>query len=118
MSFTLELNNFKTFEKFLLKLPSTGLILLDGVSGKGKTTIVQAIVFAVNGFGKKLASYGTKKVRVDLTKFDSNNRQEFKIIRQKSPDSLVLVRNDKEYHDDEAQVIICSWFDIIYFGLC
>jgi DNA repair exonuclease SbcCD ATPase subunit len=110
MNFTLELNNFKTFEKFLIKLPSTGLVLLDGVSGKGKTTIVQAIVFAVNGFGKKLASYGTKKVRVDLTKVDSNNRQEFKIIRQKSPDSLVLVRNDKEYHDDEAQVIINELF--------
>lgn len=110
MSFVLELNNFKTFEKFLLKLPSSGLILLDGISGKGKTTVIQAIVFAVNGFGKKLATYGTKKLRVDLTKFDSDKKLEFKITRQKSPDSLILSRNDKEYHDDEAQVIINEIF--------
>lgn len=110
MSFALELNNFKTFEKFLLKVPASGLILLDGISGKGKTTIIQAIVFAVNGFGKKLATYGAKKVRVDLTKLDSNNNMEFKITRQKSPDSLVLSRNGKEYHDDEAQVIINEIF--------
>jgi DNA repair exonuclease SbcCD ATPase subunit len=110
MSFVLELNNFKTFEKFLLKVPSSGLILLDGISGKGKTTIIQAIVFAVNGFGKKLATYGTKKVRVDLTKFDSDKKLEFKITRQKSPDSLVLSRNGKEYHDDEAQVTINEIF--------
>ena len=110
MSFALELNNFKTFEKFLLKVPASGLILLDGISGKGKTTIIQAIVFAVNGFGKKLATYGTKKVRVDLTKLDDNNNMAFKITRQKSPDSLVLSRNGKEYHDDEAQVIINEIF--------
>lgn len=110
MSFVLELNNFKTFEKFLLKVPSSGLILLDGISGKGKTTIIQAIVFAVNGFGKKLATYGTKRVRVDLTKFDSDKNMEFKITRQKSPDSLVLSKNGKEYHDDEAQVTINEIF--------
>lgn len=110
MSFVLELNNFKTFEKFLLKVPSSGLILLDGISGKGKTTIVQAVVFAVNGFGKKLATYGTKKVKVELTKMSCTNEIEFKITRQKSPDSLIITRNNKEYHDDEAQVIINEIF--------
>ena len=63
MSFSVELTNFKTFEKFILKVPSSGLILLDGVSGKGKTTIIQSIVFAVTGVGKKIATYGTKKVK-------------------------------------------------------
>lgn len=110
MSFSLELTNFKTFEKFLFKIPSSGTILIDGVSGKGKTSVIQAIVFAINGYGKKLATYGTKKVKVDLVKYNYNKDVEFTITRQKSPDSLLLKQKEKEYHDDEAQSIINTIF--------
>lgn len=110
MSFSVELTNFKTFEKFILKVPSSGLILLDGVSGKGKTTIIQSIVFAITGVGKKIATYGTKKVKVKVVKYTENDEQEYSIIREKSPDSLIFIQNDKEYHDDEAQTFINNMF--------
>jgi DNA repair exonuclease SbcCD ATPase subunit len=110
MSFSIELTNFKTFEKFILKVPSSGLILLDGVSGKGKTTIIQSIVFAVTGVGKKLATYGTKKVKVKMVKYTDSNEQEYSIVREKAPDSLMFIQNNKEYHDDEAQIFINNIF--------
>lgn len=106
MSFVIELSNFKSFEKHILKIPSSGLVLLDGVSGSGKTSIIQAILFAVTGQGKKIASYGSKKLRVSLKRLDDDKDKQFTIIRTKGPDSLLLLANDKEYHDDEAQVII------------
>lgn len=106
MTFLLELSNFKSFEKHILKIPSSGLILIDGVSGSGKTSIIQAFLFAVTGQGKKIASYGSKKVKVTLTRLDENKTNKFSITRTKGPDALVLVANNKEYHDDEAQAII------------
>jgi DNA repair exonuclease SbcCD ATPase subunit len=108
MSYTLELSNFKTFEKFIFNIPISGLILIDGVSGAGKTSILQAFIFAITGLGKKISTYGTKKVKVELTKEDGDNY--IKIIRQKSPDSLIVKTKDKEYHDDEAQSIIDNMF--------
>lgn len=110
MSFTIEINNFKVFEKITLKLPCEGMVLLDGVSGKGKTSVIQSFVFAITGQGKKIASYGTKKVKVAISKYDDENKKEFCIIRQKSPDSLVFEKDNKEYHDDEAQKFIDSIF--------
>lgn len=110
MSYHLELNNFKTFDKFSLEIPASGIILLDGVSGRGKTTIIQAIVYAITGFGKKLATYGSKKVKVVMTKHNENNIPEFKITRTKSPEALMLEYQDKELHDDEAQSVINTLF--------
>ena len=106
MSFVIELSNFKSFEKHVLKIPSRGLVLLDGVSGSGKTSIIQAILFVITGQGKKIASYGSKKLKVSLKSIGENNETQFTIIRTKGPDSLLLLANNKEYHDDEAQVII------------
>lgn len=108
MSYTLELTNFKSFEKFIFNIPISGLTLIDGVSGAGKTSILQAFVFAITGIGKKISTYGTKKVKVELTKEDGDRY--VKIIRQKSPDSLMVKTRDKEYHDDEAQSIIDTEF--------
>jgi DNA repair exonuclease SbcCD ATPase subunit len=108
MSYTLELTNFKSFEKFIFNIPISGLTLIDGVSGAGKTSILQAFIFAITGIGKKISTYGTKKVKVELTKEDGDRY--IKIIRQKSPDSLMVKTRDKEYHDDEAQSIIDTEF--------
>lgn len=108
MSYTLELTNFKSFEKFTFKIPVSGLTLIDGVSGAGKTSILQAFIFAITGVGKKISTYGTKKVKVELTKEDGDRY--IKIIRQKSPDSLIVKTKEKEYHDDEAQVMIDTEF--------
>lgn len=106
MTFLLELSNFKSFEKYILKIPSNGLVLLDGVSGSGKTSVIQSIIFAITGQGKKITSYGSKKLKVYLKKINENNEEEFSIMRTKGPDALILTVKDKEYHDDEAQIMI------------
>ena len=95
MSFVIELSNFKSFEKHVLKIPSRGLVLLDGVSGSGKTSIIQAILFVITGQGKKIASYGSKKLKVSLKSIGENNETQFTIIRTKGPDSLLLLANNK-----------------------
>ena len=49
----LKLHNFKCWEKQEFNLQETGIILISGKSGKGKTSILDAIYFVLFGKGKK-----------------------------------------------------------------
>lgn len=88
--------NFKSFEKRDFVLPDTGLVLLDGPSGVGKTTFTKAVQFALFGNVKKPYTYGKKNLSVELS------IQNLNISRQKGPD-LLKVNN---YEDDVAQGVI------------
>lgn len=97
----LSLTNFGCYDKAEFNFLDCGTVLLSAPSGKGKSTIIRAIVFALYGTGQKLVQYGKKKCKVEL------EYKNLHIARTKGPCRLVVTRDDgKIYEDDEAQTII------------
>lgn len=104
MTIKISLTNFKCWNKKTVEIPENGLTLLSGKSGAGKTTILEAFIFALFGTGSKLPSYGKTNCKVQLTFND------FDITRTKRPNRLILKHKKKTYEDDAAQAIISEKF--------
>ncbi len=104
----LELSNFRCWKNKIFEIPDEGLTLLNGISGKGKSSILNAIHFALYGVGTKLISFGEKKCKVKLI------FKNIDITRTKCPNRLVIIINNnkdfKEYEDEVAQHIINKKF--------
>ena len=98
----LRLKNFRCYEDKEFNFGDDGLTLISGGSGKGKSTIMLAIEFALFGTGTKLQTYGKRSCSVEL-EIDSD----FKIFRQKAPNRLIV--NDI-YEDDAGEGIIKEKF--------
>ena len=101
----LELVNFKSWENETFEFPESGITLISAFSGKGKSSIMQAIMFALYGVGTKITSYGKKKMKV-IMEFDG-----IKIERSKSPNKLLV--NDK-FADAEGQELIDKKFSKVF----
>ena len=97
----LKLKNFRCYKERNFELGNNGLTLISGMSGKGKSTILLAINFALFGKGTKLIKHGEKSCSVSL---EFNN---MKIVRTKRPNRLVV--NDV-YEDASGQSIIDKLF--------
>lgn len=95
------LNNFRCYNNKRIDFKDKGLSLLCGNSGKGKSTIMMAINFALFGTGTKIIKRGETSCSVEL------NFDDIKIIRTKKPNRVIV--NDK-YEDDVAQSIINKKF--------
>lgn len=112
----LTLKNFKVWGDVSFDFKE-GTTLISGMSGKGKTSILQAIIFVLFGDGKNLVSYGKKTCSVKL------EYKDIIICRSKGPKRLTLIKNkdkDKDsitFEDISAQGIIDSIFGK-YFQIC
>lgn len=95
------LKNFRCYENSTFDFGTSGIILLSGASGQGKTTILMGIYFALFGTGTKIISFGKTTCSVTLL-FD-----DMTITRTKKPNRLVV--NDI-YEDECAQNIINKRF--------
>jgi DNA repair exonuclease SbcCD ATPase subunit len=95
------LKNFRCYENSTFDFGKSGIILLSGASGQGKTTILMGIHFALFGTGTKIITFGKTTCSVTLL-FD-----DMTITRTKKPNRLVL--NDI-YEDESAQNIINKRF--------
>lgn len=104
----LELKNFKIWEDKTFDFGEKGLVLLNGLSGKGKSSAFQAIMFALFGKGNKITTYGKSSTKVTLTIDD------LVIERSIKPKRLVV---NQTIVDDQAQEIInkkySNVFDVI-----
>jgi exonuclease SbcC len=105
--YKLTLKNFKCFSDTSVSI-SSGLNLFDGPSGIGKSSLIQAFVFAITGEGKKLYKQGCKSLSVILEY--SGDKDCFKIVRKKGPESLTFEAESNLYEDDEAQTRINRFF--------
>ncbi|MEM4379162.1 MAG: SMC family ATPase [Thermoplasmatales archaeon] len=95
------LKNFRQHKKINLEFSDPSLLMLKGRSGIGKTSVFDAIVWALYGEGD------------DISPWDSNASTEvsmewlgFTISRTKSPATLTLIKDNTEYKDELAQEII------------
>jgi DNA repair exonuclease SbcCD ATPase subunit len=97
----IRLQNIKCYTDSTFDFGEEGLALLSGQSGKGKSTIVQGIYFALFGVGNKITTSGKNTCKVDL-EFDG-----MKITRSKNPGKLVV---NEIYEGDAAQDMINQKF--------
>lgn len=100
----LTLSNFRCWEDKKLCIPSSGICLINGRSGKGKSSILNAILYAVTGKIKNITTINKKSTKVVL-KIDN-----IVITRSRGPNRLILKKDDKIYENDEAQGIINDIF--------
>ena len=98
----LRLKNFRCHEDREFTFEDSGLALLGGKTGQGKSTILEAIYFALYGEVKKPYTFGANSCRVDLDIYD------MKIVRTCRPNRLLVEFDNAEYEDAEAQSIINS----------
>jgi len=99
----LELHNFRCHTDATFDIPDSGLILLSGNSGSGKSTIIKAVLYALYGTKavKKPYTFGATTCSVKLT-FNG-----FKIVRTNKPNRLVV---NGSFEDEPAQKIIDQKF--------
>jgi DNA repair exonuclease SbcCD ATPase subunit len=111
----LTLKNFRKFTSAEFTFDQQ-LSLISGKSGQGKTTIFMGIMFALNGEGKKLPTYGKTSCSVTLV-ISNPNEEEVTIIRTKRPNRLrVRVGSEKTLEDNEAQAVIDDLFPQYHMG--
>lgn len=117
MTLRVSLNNFGKFAKAAFTFDQQ-LVLISGRSGVGKTTIVEAILFAIDG-KKAKPRLGHRKCSVTLT-YTTHDGDKIVIDRQHCPSSVWVsetVRGvSKTCEKDVAMATIDKWFHNIHNG--
>ena len=101
MVLTLSLTNIRCWEgnhKFKFE---TNFVLLSGQSGKGKTSILESILYALYGKVTKICTEGKTKCRVVMTLHTPTVK--IKIDRSKGPNKLIV---DGKYDGTSGQKVI------------
>jgi DNA repair exonuclease SbcCD ATPase subunit len=102
----LKLVNFKQHKTLDIEFPESGFIRLHGKSGAGKTSIFDAIRFAVTGEGDDISPWeSSTQTIVELTYKD------IFIKRTRASATLTVQIGDKTYHDDVAEDEIIKYFN-------
>jgi DNA repair exonuclease SbcCD ATPase subunit len=81
-------------------------VLLSGMSGKGKSSLLEAIVFCLYGKGNKIITHGLKTCKVTMV-YSSGNKGSITIVRSKGPNRVVV---DGKYEDIDAEKLIGEKF--------
>lgn len=101
----ISLNYFKCHGKRKIDL-TTGITLMKGVSGSGKSAIIEAISWCLYGTTKGVDPWTNPQAKTDV-KIKINN---VSIFRQRRPTKLTITTKDGTYVDDVAQNIIDEMF--------
>lgn len=104
------LENFKCYTKREFDLGENGITLIKGMSGIGKSSILDSIYFALYGKGMKILKHGTKSCKVIFSISDIT------ITRTKGPLRLVYQKGETIHEDKAAQAVIDEMFGKNYEG--
>ncbi|AYV85898.1 MAG: DNA double-stranded break repair ATPase [Solivirus sp.] len=119
--YKLTLKRFKSFNDRVIEIPKTNLVLLNGPSGIGKTTIFEALSFLFYDSPSyaPLNSTSTSKEETRVTlQFPEESGGLF-ISRSKRPNVLrVTLQNNSFYIDAAAQEFILAYFSSQNLWLC
>ena len=110
----LVLSNFRCYADRTITIEDNAISLLNGESGKGKTSIFKAINFALFGKEQKTTMFGQRKSKVV---FYIDN---LVITRTRTPNHLSVqdVMEGKLYEDNVAQGFIDSIFGTYFTQVC
>jgi DNA repair exonuclease SbcCD ATPase subunit len=110
----IKLKNFRCYIEKEFDFGEDGLLLLSGMSGSGKSSLLLAITFVLYGTGTKVVTFGKTSCSVEM-EFD-----ELKITRSKRPNRLVVLKTNtnEEFEDDSAQSIINERFGTAFEITC
>jgi len=100
----LSIKNFRSHDSSEFIFEKNKIILIDGVSGSGKSTIFNSIYWCLYGSMQHIFNNNKDKLSVEI---EFGN---LKITRKKKPDILIVEIDDKKYEDDVAQEIIIHYF--------
>lgn len=104
MPLRIHLENFRCHVNSTFEFPESGLIQLSGESGRGKSTVLTAICYAlygkITGRIKKPYTHGKTTSKVTL------NYNGLTIVRTSRPCRVVVTFNGVTYEDDAAQSVI------------
>ena len=102
------LKNFRCWENKVFELNTQGIILLSGQSGKGKSSLLDAIYFCLYGNLKSVTTVGKTSCEVKI-EYDNEI-----YVRSKRPNCLSVTYNDKDkkivVEDDVAQEYLLKKF--------
>lgn len=107
----LSLTDFRCYTKESITLPESGVTLISGDSGKGKSTILNAILFVLYGDLMKPYAYGTTKCGVTL----ESEKYKIRVSRTCNPNRLTFcftegTEANKIFEDEVAQNFINKTF--------
>lgn len=107
----IQINNFKCHANSNYTFSSSGITLLKGQSGKGKTTILEAITWCLYGTSRKVEpNTASKRSKTNVTIKTDFAGKECVIYRQKRPNLLKFKVGALEQVDDVAQAQIYGIF--------
>jgi DNA repair exonuclease SbcCD ATPase subunit len=97
------LKNFRCYTDKTFDIPDTGITLIHGPSGIGKSSICMAINFVLYGTGNKVVTHDKTTCSVEFILSDGMS-----IKRSKRPNYLTI--DNGKYTDDSAQEVINQIF--------
>lgn len=93
----IQLKNFKNHENGSFTIPDKGLILLFGINGSGKSSLLNGIFYALYGKVKKPFSHGKTTCEVSL------EYKDICITRTTNPNKLTVKIKGITYENERAQ---------------
>lgn len=109
---SLNLKNFRCWESKNFEIPDSGLVLISGKSGNGKSSILNSIFYCITGKLKNITTFNKKTTSVELIFGD------IKIVRCRGPNKLIVYKGDEIYENMEAQTIIDENFGKNFSTIC
>jgi DNA repair exonuclease SbcCD ATPase subunit len=94
----IKVKNYRCYTDAEFDFGDTGTVLISGQSGKGKSTLISAIIFAIQG------TEASPKCRVEI------EHEGLHIFRSRAPNKLIVTTNGIEYENDAGQAIINALF--------
>lgn len=109
----IQLKNFRCHLDGEVTLPDSGLVLLTGQSGAGKSTILNALAYAFYGRLKKPYSHGKTTCSVSV-EYTSPEGMEMVVVRTSKPNRLIVTYEETKYEDEAGQGVIDGILGVNY----